>query len=72
MAVSLLKAERMLDLLAKFENGVGKQLDLTLKYMFVLQRYGHELEQVRRLYQKQRDNPPVTRNMPTVSHHTLS
>lgn len=59
----------MLELLAKFENGVGKQLDLTLKYMVVLQRYGHELEQVRRLYQKQRDNPPIARNMPTVSNH---
>lgn len=57
----------MLELLAKFENGVGKQLDLTPKYMVVLQHYGHELEQVRRLYQKQRDNPPIARNMPTVS-----
>ncbi|XP_062377845.1 dynein axonemal heavy chain 5 [Sardina pilchardus] len=66
-----LSAERMLGLLAKFETGLGKQLDLTEKYMFVLQRYGHELEQVRKLYQKQRDNPPIARNMPTIAGKIL-
>ncbi|CAB1349768.1 unnamed protein product [Coregonus sp. 'balchen'] len=59
-----LTTERMLDLLSKFENGVGKQLDLTDKYMAVLQRYSRDLELVRKLYQKQKDNPPIPRNMP--------
>uniref|UniRef100_A0A673Z5Z6 Dynein heavy chain 5, axonemal-like n=1 Tax=Salmo trutta TaxID=8032 RepID=A0A673Z5Z6_SALTR len=58
---------RMLDLLSKFENGVGKQLDLTDKYMAVLQRYSRDLELVRKLYQKQKDNPPIPRNMPPVA-----
>ncbi|KAL2085437.1 hypothetical protein ACEWY4_018757 [Coilia grayii] len=66
-----LSAERMLDLLVKFENGVGKQLDLTQKYVLVLQRYGHELEQVRRLYQKQSDSPPIARNMPAIAGKIL-
>ncbi|KAJ8010647.1 hypothetical protein DPEC_G00077260 [Dallia pectoralis] len=59
--------ERMLDLLSKFENGVGKQLDLTDKYMAVLQRYSRDLELIRKLYQKQKDNPPIPRNMPPVA-----
>uniref|UniRef100_A0AAZ3RNU2 Dynein, axonemal, heavy chain 5 n=1 Tax=Oncorhynchus tshawytscha TaxID=74940 RepID=A0AAZ3RNU2_ONCTS len=58
---------RMLDLLSKFENGVGKQLDLTDKYMAVLQHYSRDLELVRKLYQKQKDNPPIPRNMPPVA-----
>uniref|UniRef100_A0A8C7QBC2 AAA+ ATPase domain-containing protein n=1 Tax=Oncorhynchus mykiss TaxID=8022 RepID=A0A8C7QBC2_ONCMY len=62
-----LTTERMLDLLSKFENGVGKQLDLTDKYMAVLQRYSRDLELVRKLYQKQKDNPPIPRNMPPVA-----
>uniref|UniRef100_A0A8C8LR66 Dynein heavy chain 5, axonemal-like n=1 Tax=Oncorhynchus tshawytscha TaxID=74940 RepID=A0A8C8LR66_ONCTS len=62
-----LTTERMLDLLSKFENGVGKQLDLTDKYMAVLQHYSRDLELVRKLYQKQKDNPPIPRNMPPVA-----
>ncbi|KAM9416983.1 dynein axonemal heavy chain 5 isoform 1-T1 [Salvelinus alpinus] len=62
-----LTTERMLELLSKFENGVGKQLDLTDKYMAVLQRYSRDLELVRKLYQKQKDNPPILRNMPPVA-----
>uniref|UniRef100_A0A6Q2YIW6 AAA+ ATPase domain-containing protein n=1 Tax=Esox lucius TaxID=8010 RepID=A0A6Q2YIW6_ESOLU len=58
---------RMLDLLSKFENGVSKQLDLTDKYMAVLQRYSRDLEVIRKLYQKQKDNPPIPRNMPPVA-----
>ncbi|XP_039610084.1 dynein heavy chain 5, axonemal-like [Polypterus senegalus] len=62
-----LTTERMLELLAKFERIAGDQLDLTEKYLMVLQRYGRDLELVRKLYQKQKDNPPTPRNIPPVA-----
>ncbi|MGH0119136.1 UNVERIFIED_CONTAM: hypothetical protein FKN15_052965 [Acipenser sinensis] len=61
-----LSTERMLDLLAKFEQIAGEQLDMTDKYLVVLQRYGKDLDLVRKLYQKQKDNPPTPRNIPPV------
>ncbi|KAJ8385596.1 hypothetical protein AAFF_G00184580 [Aldrovandia affinis] len=61
-----LTTERMLDLLVIFENVTGSPLDLMEKYMIVLQHYGRDLEMVRKLYQRQRDNPPTPRNMPPV------
>ncbi|XP_061094941.1 dynein axonemal heavy chain 5 [Conger conger] len=62
-----LTTERMLDLLVRFENVAHGQLDLTEKYMTMLQRYSRDLELVRKLYQKQRDNPTTPRNMPPVA-----
>ncbi|XP_007895756.2 dynein axonemal heavy chain 5 [Callorhinchus milii] len=62
-----LTTERMLDLLAKFERIAGAQLDLTDKYLVVLQRYGRDLDFVRKTYQKQKENPPIPRNVPSVT-----
>ncbi|MGH0159990.1 UNVERIFIED_CONTAM: hypothetical protein FKN15_038542 [Acipenser sinensis] len=59
-----LSMERMLDHLAKFEQIAGEQLDMTDKYLVVLQHYGKDLDLVRKLYQKQKDNPPTPRNIP--------
>uniref|UniRef100_A0A3B4C567 AAA+ ATPase domain-containing protein n=1 Tax=Pygocentrus nattereri TaxID=42514 RepID=A0A3B4C567_PYGNA len=63
--------EQLLDLLSKFEKGVGNQMDLSQKYETVLQHFAHDLEQVRKLYQKHKDHPPIPRNMPPVSVHRL-
>ncbi|XP_077101314.1 dynein axonemal heavy chain 5-like [Siphateles boraxobius] len=52
-----LTTEQVLDLLSKFENGVGRQMDLNQKYMVVLQRYEYDLEFVRKCYQREKDNP---------------
>ncbi|XP_051871749.1 dynein axonemal heavy chain 5 [Pristis pectinata] len=62
-----LTIERMLELLGKFEHIAGSQLELTDKYLVVLQRFGRDLDLVRKTYQKQRENPPVPRNIPPVS-----
>ncbi|KAI4900024.1 hypothetical protein NFI96_023292, partial [Prochilodus magdalenae] len=59
--------EQLLDLLSKFEKGAGNQMDLSQKYEIVLQRFANDLEQVRKLYQKHKDNPPIPRNMPPVA-----
>ncbi|XP_043921456.1 dynein axonemal heavy chain 5-like [Protopterus annectens] len=62
-----LTTERMINILIKLEH-IGKtQLDFTDKYMAVIQRYNRDLDLVRKLYQKQKDNPPLPRNMPPVS-----
>ncbi|CAL8402248.1 dynein heavy chain 5, axonemal [Gadus morhua] len=62
-----LPTQRMLEMLAVFEGGLGARLDLKERYLEVLQRYSRDLELVRRTYQKQRENPPIPRNTPPVS-----
>ncbi|XP_067868157.1 dynein axonemal heavy chain 5 isoform X2 [Heterodontus francisci] len=62
-----LTTEHMLDLLGKFERIAGPQLDLTDKYLVVMQRFGRDLDLARKTYQKQRENPPIPRNVPPVS-----
>ncbi|GCB62029.1 hypothetical protein scyTo_0004191, partial [Scyliorhinus torazame] len=62
-----LTTERMFDLLGKFVRVAGPQLDLTDKYLAVLQRFGRDLDLIRKTYQKQRENPPIQRNVPPVS-----
>ncbi|XP_039610081.1 dynein heavy chain 5, axonemal-like [Polypterus senegalus] len=62
-----LTTERMLEILGKFDRVSGDQLDLHEKYLRVLHRYGRDLEIVRKLYQKQKDNPPSHRNIPPVA-----
>uniref|UniRef100_A0A8C8RI05 Dynein axonemal heavy chain 5 n=1 Tax=Pelusios castaneus TaxID=367368 RepID=A0A8C8RI05_9SAUR len=62
-----LTTEQMLGLLTKFEQ-VGKDhIDLTEKYIIVLQRYSRDLDLVRKLYQKQKENPPMPRNVPPIT-----
>ncbi|EMP33916.1 Dynein heavy chain 8, axonemal [Chelonia mydas] len=61
-----LTTEQMLGLLMKFEH-IGKDhIDLTEKYIIILQRYSRDLDLVRKLYQKQKENPPMPRNVPPV------
>ncbi|XP_029442962.1 dynein heavy chain 5, axonemal-like [Rhinatrema bivittatum] len=62
-----LTTEQILGLLMKFER-VGKDhLDFTEKYMMVLHRYSRDLDLVRKLYQKQKENPPAPRNVPPIT-----
>lgn len=60
------QTERMLELLAVFESGPASRLDLKQHYLLLLQRYGRELELLRKTYQRQRDSPPIGRNLPPV------
>ncbi|XP_067147242.1 dynein axonemal heavy chain 5-like [Apteryx mantelli] len=59
--------EQMLGLLMKLEEIGGNRIDLDEKYTIVLQQYSQDLDFVRRLYQKQKENPPVPRNIPPVT-----
>ncbi|XP_035754904.1 dynein heavy chain 5, axonemal-like [Egretta garzetta] len=59
--------EQMLGLLMKLEQIGENHFDLDEKYTIVLQRYSQDLEFVRELYQKQKENPPIPRNIPPVT-----
>ncbi|KAJ1563094.1 Dynein heavy chain 5, axonemal [Cladochytrium tenue] len=60
--------ELSLNLLAKFRKIKDMQLDLESKYHVVFVHYTRkDLEGVRKLYQKCKDDPPIARNMPPVS-----
>lgn len=66
------QTERMLELLVVFESGPTSRLDLKQHYLLLLQRYSRELELLRKTYQRQRDSPPIGRNLPPVIHLSLS
>ncbi|KAI4787750.1 hypothetical protein KUCAC02_036273 [Chaenocephalus aceratus] len=66
-----LEAERMLALLEVFESGPLAGLDLKQNYMLLLQRYSRELELLRKTYQRQRESPPIGRNLPPVAGRIL-
>uniref|UniRef100_A0A672TUF5 Dynein axonemal heavy chain 5 n=1 Tax=Strigops habroptila TaxID=2489341 RepID=A0A672TUF5_STRHB len=42
-------------------------IDLNEKYIVVLQQYSQDIEFVQKLYQTQKENPPIPRNMPPVT-----
>ncbi|XP_048577391.1 dynein axonemal heavy chain 5 isoform X1 [Nematostella vectensis] len=62
-----LSTMRSLELLNKFENIAGVQLYLHDKYQRVLLQYGRDLETCRKIYQKQKTDPPILRNLPPVA-----
>ncbi|RKO94376.1 dynein heavy chain and region D6 of dynein motor-domain-containing protein [Blyttiomyces helicus] len=60
--------EQSLALLFKFSQVKDMQLDLESKYHSVFVHYTRrDLEGVRKLYQRHKDNPPIPRNTPPVS-----
>ncbi|KAL5262750.1 hypothetical protein ACHWQZ_G008223 [Mnemiopsis leidyi] len=54
-------------MLKKFEDMPQLQLDLEEKWFKCLISYGKDLENIRKQYQKLKDNPPIPRNMPPIS-----
>eukprot|EP00043_Microstomoeca_roanoka_P013217 m.129292 g.129292 ORF g.129292 m.129292 type:complete len:4796 (-) comp15694_c0_seq1:72-14459(-) len=58
---------RALSLLAKFEKIKHVGLDLREKYDLVLRAYGKELEEVRKVYQAEKQDPSIGRNLPPLA-----
>uniref|UniRef100_A0A8C0UY83 Dynein heavy chain 5, axonemal-like n=1 Tax=Cyanistes caeruleus TaxID=156563 RepID=A0A8C0UY83_CYACU len=58
--------EQMLEFLIKLEQ-IGENIDLNEKYTIVLQQYSQDLEFIQKLYQKEKENPPLPRNIPPVA-----
>ena len=63
----LVQTVSMLQVLAVFEEGLGRQLELRDRYLSVLLHYGREMDAVRKTFLRHRDNPPIPRNAPPVS-----
>ena len=56
-----------MELLVKVESISGPQFDLKDYYVRVLNTYGRDLETVRKLYQKQKNEPVTPRNLPPIA-----
>jgi dynein heavy chain len=63
----LVQTEQSLEMLVKFENIGGRQLDVAARYAKIFTLYGHELEQVRHIYQTDKGNPTIPRNLPPIA-----
>ena len=62
--------ENSLNLLHKFQAILQRETlksDLDSKLNIIFQNYGVELEQVQQLYEKQKHDPPIPRNLPPVA-----
>ncbi|XP_068603948.1 LOW QUALITY PROTEIN: dynein axonemal heavy chain 5 [Brachionichthys hirsutus] len=66
-----LTTERMLGLLVLFQSGPAAGLDLKRYYLLLVQRYSRDLDLLRKTYQRQRDQPPIGRNLPPVAGRIL-
>jgi dynein heavy chain len=62
--------EHSLRLLKKFQSILQRESlksDLDSKLNIIFQNYGQELEQVQQLYEKEKHDPPIPRNLPPVA-----
>ena len=62
--------EHSLQLLRKFQSILMRESlksDLDSKLNIIFQNYGQELEQVQHLYEKEKHDPPIPRNLPPVA-----
>ncbi|XP_075442369.1 dynein axonemal heavy chain 5 isoform X3 [Ascaphus truei] len=63
--------ERALTMLKKFERLGIPDLGIEEKYEKILQNYGHDIEMVSRVYTKQKNEPPLGRDLPPVAGKIL-
>ncbi|XP_078247829.1 dynein axonemal heavy chain 5 isoform X3 [Pogona vitticeps] len=63
--------ERALDMLKKFERLKIPNLGIDDKYKVILQNYGHDIEMVSKLYSRQKNDPPLARNLPPMAGKIL-
>ncbi|XP_028835842.1 dynein heavy chain 5, axonemal isoform X2 [Denticeps clupeoides] len=60
-------SERALNALKKFERLDITDLGINEKYQKILQNYGWDIDMVSRIYSKQKNNPPIGRNLPPIA-----
>uniref|UniRef100_A0A4W3HHM2 Dynein, axonemal, heavy chain 5 n=1 Tax=Callorhinchus milii TaxID=7868 RepID=A0A4W3HHM2_CALMI len=63
--------ERALTVLKKFERLGVSDLGVDEKYQKILQNYGRDIEIVSKIYTKQKNDPPVARDMPPIAGKIL-
>eukprot|EP00079_Xenopus_tropicalis_P026874 XP_012820905.1 PREDICTED: dynein heavy chain 5, axonemal [Xenopus tropicalis] len=59
--------ERSIIMLEKFERLKIPDLGIEEKYQKILQNYGHDIEMVSKVYTKQKNEPPLGRDLPPVA-----
>ncbi|XP_054020248.1 dynein axonemal heavy chain 5 [Dryobates pubescens] len=64
---NILKTERALSMLKKFERLQIPNLGIDEKYQKLLKNYGHDIEMVCKIYSKQKRDPPLARNLPPIA-----
>jgi len=67
---NIVSIEQSLNLLHKFQTILQRETlksDLDSKLNIIFQNYGMELESVQQLYEKQKHDPPIPRNLPPVA-----
>ncbi len=60
-------AEQSLDFLEKFQRLDGLKIDYNSQYSKLLQEYSRELDTVKKLYEKNKTDPVLPRNLPPMS-----
>uniref|UniRef100_G1KES7 Dynein axonemal heavy chain 5 n=1 Tax=Anolis carolinensis TaxID=28377 RepID=G1KES7_ANOCA len=68
---NIANTERTLYMLKKFERLGIPKLGIDEKYQVILQNYGHEIDVVSKLYSKQKNDPPLGRNLPPMAGKIL-
>lgn len=56
-----------MDLLGKFDKISAPQFNINAKYLRILNSYGRDLETVRKIYQNEKSEPVVSRNLPPIA-----
>ena len=67
---NIMSTEHALGMLKQFQAILQRdslQADLDSKYMVIFHNYGLDLETVQKLYEKYKNNPPMSRNAPPVA-----
>ncbi|KAM9637240.1 dynein axonemal heavy chain 5 [Morphnus guianensis] len=68
---NILNTERALSMLKKFERLQIPNLGIDEKYQKILQKYGHDIETVCKIYTRQKQDPPLARNLPPIAGKIL-
>ncbi|XP_074730338.1 dynein axonemal heavy chain 5 isoform X3 [Strix uralensis] len=69
---NILNTERALSMLKKFESRLQiPNLGIDEKYQKILQNYGHDIETVCKIYTRQKQDPPLARNLPPIAGKIL-
>ncbi|XP_042662867.1 dynein axonemal heavy chain 5 isoform X2 [Tyto alba] len=66
-----LNAERALSMLKKFERLQIPSLGIGEKYQKIIQNYGRDIETVCKIYTRQKQDPPLARNLPPIAGRIL-
>ncbi|KAM6102183.1 dynein axonemal heavy chain 5 isoform 6-T6 [Theristicus caerulescens] len=69
---NILNTERALSMLKKFESRLQiPNLRIDEKYQQILRNYGHDIETVCKIYTRQKQDPPLARNLPPIAGKIL-